>query len=480
MNRVLCILLLAAAVTMQTQTLVWPQTGDCRVPDAIADDGLDDYAAIKHALDTQGCADLGPGVYDVFTPNPRNPAQRYDMVSIGTGQSLRGIGAATRIRFSGDAGRSDWHGVGLVGNDALLADLTLDTSALVNTEEQTHAVHVTGPALHVTIRGVWFYHPQRGGTETPLGGGDCLKVVSYETRTSSTLITGNHFVLCDRSGVSSVGGFRGMSIQGNTFYDTGDQDIDIEANNEGNDLLVTNNIFLLGAVTSGTFAISLAAPRLDRFVFSDNILNGRGVLIYSARGGTITGNTILSTRGGDKSLDIIKANDNITISNNVIVRTSTAGPNAVVNISHHNTGTPGTFTFTGNILRNETNHGTVLLSGARNLVVTGGIIERRPPQDATLPQVTTLFATQGIAQKIETLSIHGVHFKGPSTHAVQITSTGKDEGVGAVALTGNTALGPSSGYRCKSHAANPVGPMVVAANNWPASSDNTCTVTSGN
>ena len=333
MNRFLCILFLSAAITIHTQTLVWPGAGDCRVPDAIADDGKDDYAAIKKALDTQRCADLGAGIYDVFTPNPRDPAQRYDMVSIGTGRSLRGIGAATRLRFSGDAGRSDWHGVGLVGNDTLLADLTLDTSALVNTEEQTHAVHVRGPALHVTIRGVWFYHPQRGGTETTLGGGDCIKVVSYETETSSTLIMGNHFVLCDRSGVSSVGGFRGMTIQGNTFYDTGDQDIDIEANNLGHDLIVTNNVFLLGAVTSGTFAVALSAPRLDRFVFSDNILNGRGVFIYSARGGTITGNTILSTRGGDKSLEIIKANDDITISNNVIVRTSTAGPNAVVSVS---------------------------------------------------------------------------------------------------------------------------------------------------
>jgi hypothetical protein len=160
MNRFLCILFLSVAITTQTQTLVWPLAVDCHVPDAIADDGLDDSAAIKKALDTEGCADLGAGVYDVFTPNPRNPAQRFDMVSIGTGQSLRGIGAATRPRFSGDAGRSDWHGVGLVGNDALLADLTLDTSALVNTEEQMHAVHVKGPALHMTIRGVWFYHPR--------------------------------------------------------------------------------------------------------------------------------------------------------------------------------------------------------------------------------------------------------------------------------------------------------------------------------
>jgi hypothetical protein len=98
------------------------------------------------------------------------------------------------------------------------------------------------------------------------------------------------------------------------------------------------------------------------------------------------------------------------------------------------------FTFTGNILSNETNHGTVLLSGARNLVVTGGVIEWHPPQDTTLQQESMLFATQGIVQEIETLS----------------AQIGKDEGeeksVGAMTLTTNTALGPSSGYCCVNHA----------------------------
>src|SRR5688500_8281479 len=96
MNRFLCILFLLAAITTQTQSLVWPRAVDCHVPEAVADDGQDDDAAINKALDAQGCADLGAGVCDVFTPDPRNLAQRYDMVSIGAGQSLRGIGAATR------------------------------------------------------------------------------------------------------------------------------------------------------------------------------------------------------------------------------------------------------------------------------------------------------------------------------------------------------------------------------------------------
>jgi len=56
------------------------QASDCAVPsapacgeslrDAIPDDGQDDRCAIQAALDTQGCAELVSGVYDISN----NPA----------------------------------------------------------------------------------------------------------------------------------------------------------------------------------------------------------------------------------------------------------------------------------------------------------------------------------------------------------------------------------------------------------------------
>jgi hypothetical protein len=39
------------------------------------------------------------------------------------------------------------------------------------------------------------------------------------------------------------------------------------------------------------------------------------VVIYAAHGGAIMRNTILSTPGGESSIEIIKVNDGITIAN---------------------------------------------------------------------------------------------------------------------------------------------------------------------
>jgi hypothetical protein len=199
----------------------------------------------------------------------------------------------------------------------------------------------------------------------------------------------------------------------------------------------------------------------------------------SARRGTIAGNTILSTRGLESSVLQLRANDDLTLSNNVIVRSSTADSGGVISIMPNNSGSnPGTIALTGNLLRNETAFGTVVNSGSvRHIVLTGNTLEWAPPPEAVVPRVTTLFATQGIAQKVESVSIVGNTFKGPATHAVQIA--GDRLGVGAVTLRGNTALGPQAGFRCASFAANPVGPMVSAGNIWGPPVNNTCAVTDG-
>ena len=224
----------------------------------------------------------------------------------------------------------DWHGIGVVGNDVTITDLLIDTSALVNTEEQTHAIaiyrnravyHATpdDPALHVTVERVWFQHPSRGGDRPPgipMGGGDCIKVISYAERPSAVHVRGSHFIKCDRSGVSTVGGFHGLIIDSNTFYDTGDQDIDVEANNNGYEMIVTGNVFLLGPVSQGGFAVSLAAPRLERTLFQGNVLNGRGVLIYTSKQSIISDNTIICTKGMDNCIRVLKANDDLIIADN--------------------------------------------------------------------------------------------------------------------------------------------------------------------
>jgi hypothetical protein len=468
----LALALVGAYVNQLSVSIEAQGVTDCRVPGAVADDGIDDRAAIQGAINARGCADLGPGVYDVATPVPPDAAQPRDMIALQAGSTLRGAGPATRLRFSGDARHAEWHGMALVGDAASLSDLTLDTAALTNTAERTHAVYVTGPALQATIREVWFQHP-------PRGGGDCIQVVSDGTRRSSAMIMQNHFGLCAHAGVSFVGEGGGMTITGNVFDDTGTQDIDIRARNAGHALVMADNVFRLGPRSQGPFAVSLESPRFDRVTFTGNTLHGRGVSLNSTRSGTIAGNTIRSTRGLKSGVLQLLANDDLKIANNVIVRSSTAPAGGVISITPNNSGrNPGTLTLTGNLLRNETAFGTVVNTlSVRRIVLTGNTLEWAPLPEAVVPRVTTLFATQGIAQKVESVSIRDNIFKGPATHAVQIT--GDRLGVGAVTLLSNTALGPRAGFRCASVATNPVGPMASAGNNWEPSINNSCAVTGG-
>ena len=431
----------------------------CDVPNAVANDGIDDLIPIQLAL-YSGCAHLGPGTYDVVG---KVPGSRWDALIL-RGATLRGSGPATVIRFSGDAGGNDWRGLSLYADDNLVADITLDTSGLTNTEEQTHAIHLTGPTQRNTIRGVTINHPSRGPSSSNLGGGDCIKIASYPTAQSTTQILNNHFRDCDRSGIATVGGFHGMVISNNTFYATGDSDLDVEANGAGSDLIVTSNVFLLGKPGISAIAVSLSAPLIERVVFSNNTLEGRGVFVMGGQRMAIANNIIEQRQGFAPTLHVIKNSQEVLITGNVITRTAPADPNPVVKIVNHGTSSPGTVVFSSNIVRNSTNIATCLLvQSASDLLVSGNQFEWRPL--APVAGIHVLVGVYGAIRKVETFLFAGNVMRGS---ARPLTFNAKDAGVGRVVLQGNTAIGHTEGVQCQDVAANPLGPIVSSGNNWPA------------
>ena len=466
-------------------------TGDC-VVNSTPDDGIDDQDAIQAALDERGCALLDrPGVWDVVGKLGLSRVNgRFDALQLLGGQSIRCASPAVRLAFSGDADGNDWRGIAMYGDDNLIEGCLIDTSGLVNTEEQSHAVHLTdmpvhsGPSHHNTIRGNIFYHPQRGGTNTSLGGGDCIKAGGYSTPSStgasltiSLEVSGNHFVDCDRSGVASIGGFRGLVIKGNIFYQTGDQDLDIEGNNDGEDLVVSGNVFQAGVKSGGGFAVSLAAPNVRRAVFSDNVLNGRGLFVGGAKRLVISGNVIEQKQSGAPALQVIKNVDEVIVVGNTIVRLSTALPQQVVTFTHHNSGSPGTILFSDNLVRSETTTATTLnIQSALTVTLVGNRFEWAPP--STPVGTTALVSVTGAARRTEALVVTGNMFSGPVARPIQWH--GKNAGMGAVTLTGNTAIGATGGAHCQEEptGVNPLGPQVSSGNNWPAY-QGSCTFSAG-
>lgn len=433
----------------------------CTVSGATPDDGLDDLAAIQAALDNQGCAHLGPGVYNIFSPNPRNPAHPQDIILVDTGRSFRGAGPATTLKFSGDTLHAAWFGVGVKNANTEVAHLTLDTAQLTNTDEQTHAIQVTGPASKVSIHHMWFYHPQRTG----MAGGDCIKVVGYDGGQEVNLaVTDNHFALCDRSGLMVHGATYGMVASGNMFYSTGDQDIDIESGVRNSDWTITNNTMIRPVAG---LSVAINADLTERVTFTGNVIYNGRVMTYNVRNLVFANNTIASGADIGPVLYMVKLSEGINISGNYLEKTSTTDNSNVIFISHLGTGNPKDVTITGNTLKSFAPTATpIAVSNALSVNLTGNLLDWNPLVAPTINSQAVNVA--GVTRRTESFVVSGNTFRSPGKWVVGTSN------VGNISITGNTSTptvgAPTWGYKCQPGD----GPIVSTGNNWPAPN---CTVT---
>jgi hypothetical protein len=429
------------------------------VPSAIPNDGLDDRAAIQQALDSQGCAYLPAGVYDIETPSFVPPARRiYAMLTLN-GARLYGDGAASTLRFKGSAGGQDWEGVRLTGAGPALHDLSVDTAGLSMTGEQTHASKILGPAVDADIFNMSYRHPQRGEP-----GGDCIQLVGY----AASLITharihDNAFLQCDRSGVAIHSGAHGLDISNNLFHDTGDQDIDGEGSGENIDWLIAHNTFLLGAAPQGDVALQLQLATNVRV--TANVFAGRGLFAYSCTRCEFDHNEITRTIGaaGNGVIEISKASPLNQIHDNFIRRAATAGDGPVIRLVPHNSGTPDHATITSNVIQQETTGDAVYSVGLVGLRVENNDVTYSGGPGVRFGVLAYGSAgTYGI--RTTDLHVNANVWKGPLKAAIGIS--GSYMGAGTLEATLNQAA--VTGIVCGNiHTAGGIqGPFSVSANTW--------------
>lgn len=446
------------------------EVASCDMTLAVPVDGTNMGATIQGWADRCGLARIGTGR---FVITGKLVSSRWNALVLDGDKSIVGSGPASVLVFEGDGisvhpttgiQSGDWRGISITGDNNLVADLTIDTSSLVNTSEQTHAIHITGPAHNNTIRGLWFQHPVRrdpSGRAWP--GGDCIKIASYETTPSSTHILGNQFVTCDRSGVASVGGFDGLIISDNTFHEVGDQDVDVEgAGNVGRSFLANGNIHKLGKRSTSGLAIQVGLRDGFGINVSNSIFDGRGVFFGGVRAVTFANNTIHHRKGDAPTLDFVKVTDEVKIIGNRITRAGTTWPNAVVKIQHHGTGTPGLIEIADTTIRNETPIATALTVQSAHTVRLSNNTFQWAPSTVPAGSTHTLVGIAGLAKRTDVLTVQGNLFTGPAQRALQFND--KDAGIGVVTLTGNTSMVP---IFCQRVMTGAFGPLVANGNNWP-------------
>jgi hypothetical protein len=465
------VLVVGFAVLSLTVSTESASAATCAVPAAIPNDGQDDRAAIQAALDTQGCVELEAGVYDIAMPIPRPPGRAgLGMLQFTTGDVLRGKGPLTRLQFTGGTNSGDWYGLWVVPetNDVVIEDLYLDSTLLTHNNEQTHAIQLSGLAERITISQVWFDHPERAGR-----GGDCIKIVGSNEAPVSAKIESSWFVRCDRSGVASTGGGRSLLINGNTFFDVGNQDIDIEASKPSSSVTISNNHMFVGPSPNGSYSVGITTA--TRVVFSNNHLFGRGVMFFNVDTASISDSTIFRTvsERGEPVIELMKAAKNITINNVLAVRAITT-PGAVIRAGHHSSAYPSGIQIMNSSLRSASDAALIAVGTATDLTVSGNRLERTV---GTTWAGSRAIEVVGTLAKTEQTLISGNMIIGQFDSAIRLKGTG--EGIGNVTMGNNSAPGAVTGLICTS-SSGITGRLVSSGNNWPSTTCENLTISPGN
>jgi TolB-like protein/DNA-binding winged helix-turn-helix (wHTH) protein len=202
---------------------------DCLNPaefGAVPNDGIDDSIPIRQALNMASAAGgrvcFGPGRWRL-SRTPIGPHNRFAALSIhGAHVEVQGAGPQTVLEVVGDQGGASM-GVIAVNpgaHDIAIRDLTIDTSAATNTDEQFHAIEIgngigTGTIQDVRIEHVRFNHPGADGWHK----GDCIHIIGNTPQSAvhRIMITGATFMSCARSNITIQQNVFDLVIQADPF-----------------------------------------------------------------------------------------------------------------------------------------------------------------------------------------------------------------------------------------------------------------------
>jgi hypothetical protein len=442
---------------------------------AVPDDGIDDRVPAQQALDAASAAGgrvcFGHGRWRLS----RAPAGSYNRIAAlathGAHVEIQGAGPGTVLEMVGDqGGAATWViSIDPGARDITIRDLTIDTSAATNTDEQFHAIEIgngvgTGLVEDVRIENVRFEHPSpaEGGRK-----GDCLRLVGNTPQSAVRRVTviGGTFTRCARSGIAIQRNVFDLVIQGNQFTQASDQDIDSEPSGGVNDL--NGSISIIGnvfrddvSIAQGDFAVTVGGigGPMARVVVSGNIFEGRGINFYRASDVTVTGNTFVAQMESEYGV-INSGNvlERVAVVGNTIRRSGLAG--AAIRLLHQSGKSPGRLVISDNVITQDTAGSGIVTESAQHLTVSDNDLTW------TVPAPTALgIYLRSVLRPADGIMISGNRISAPGLLAAVFLGA-SPEPFRAVSVVGNMARGATASLRCD----NPglfEQPIVHAANNW--------------
>jgi len=440
----------------------------------IPNDGLDDRIAIQSAIDGAatsggGRVCLGSGHWRVSRA-PAGSYNRFAALTIHTPRiELIGNGPGTVLEVVGDQGAATISVISIDpgAQNISLRDFVLDTSAMTNTSEQTHAIQVgsgigVGPVQDVQMERIIFNHQ----LFPPARKGDCLRLVGNQApnEVRRVIVIGSTFPSCARSGIAIQRGVHDLVIMGSQFTQAGDQDIDSEPTAEGGNsgLTIVGNIFRDNvALTQDDWSVTISGygEPINAVTLANNVFEGRGVNLYLSANTVITGNTFNTTmETGYGVINFGNRAETIVINGNTIRRHGFDG--SMIRIVH----TPGFWaknvTISNNEMIQETLGGGVITESAVKMSVVNNGIEWLQPA----PDAVGVYLRATIAQAEATM-ISNNRLVGSIKYGIQLGAT--PFAFNTTSVVGNMTTGAATSLKCEqSVPGNFKQPIVFAANNF--------------
>lgn len=305
MRRLVLLLLAGCAARQPVSTTRALEAQECVAPEAhgaIADDGQDDLAALRMAIEAAEAGSrhvcLGPGTYHV-TRDPRpNKAWIASLIAEGPFE-LSGAGRdrTTIAMLGGIVGRRDWRVLDCSGPDCHIHDLAFDGSERcagwqpgdpLCTGDQTHLVQINGPATGAVIERLRVTLPPLAYGSS---GGDCVRLIgTFAAWVTGTIIRDVVGPNCDRSFIGVQRAVDGLLIEDVQSDIVGDQAIDLEPTGEkafeGQDIVrnvvIRRAVLRRGPDAQGPYVVGVnggGASMIVNLRIEDSVLEDGGLFI---------------------------------------------------------------------------------------------------------------------------------------------------------------------------------------------------------
>jgi hypothetical protein len=367
----------------------------------------------------------------------------------------------------GSGNQADWRLIDIRDGSASITvrDMTLDGTQRKNTEEQTHLLHINGPASEIVAERIVFDFPSIG----PSAGGDCVRLLGGAGIPVKGVVL-RHLAgyRCDRSFVAFQRGVYNVLLDQVRSYEVGDQAIDFEPSGSVDlgDITIQNSRFARGQQSQGGYTVAIGgngqftAKRIK--LLNTEILDG-GLHVIDAEDVVVQNvNIQAKPNAGEPPIHMRKRLVGIRVINTKAVRPFSTVVGPVVAIHHQSGAAPTDVSLDGVVLEQHLAAPLISIESVAAFTMTNSQLLYNGPHGAFMA-----ITGRGVIAALNHVELRDNTLTGAAQGLLRLGQFSPSFPTGQVIVTGNQAVDLTT-YGVRFEGGLPTVPPIIANNNFGA------------